>query len=219
MKRRRVGILISGRGSNMEALIRATRADDYPAQIAVVISNRPDALGLAAATALGANTFCIDHETFTSKDAFEAVLENRLVSSGVELIACAGFMRIFSAGFVDRWQGRIINIHPSLLPSYPGLDTHARVIADGVRIHGCTVHFMTAAVDAGPIIAQSALPVLPEETAEALAQRVLRLEHELYPLVLRWLAAGDVALKDGRVVYRFAIGNAARLLSPLRLAD
>jgi phosphoribosylglycinamide formyltransferase-1 len=219
MKRRRVGILISGRGSNMEALIRAARADDYPAQIAIVVSNRPDAPGLAAAAALGANTLCIDHGIFTSKEAFEATLEKQLVSNDVELIACAGFMRIFSAGFVSRWQGRIINIHPSLLPSYPGLDTHARVIADGVRIHGCTVHFMTAAVDAGPIIAQSALSVLPGDTAEALAQRVLRLEHELYALVLRWLAAGDVELKDGRVAYGFAAGDAARLLSPLRLAD
>ncbi|MGH6875071.1 MAG: phosphoribosylglycinamide formyltransferase, partial [Aestuariivirgaceae bacterium] len=190
MRRRRVGILISGRGSNMEALIRAAEAKDYPAEIATVISNRPDAAGLKTAQSHGIEASCIDHKTCAGREAFEAKLEEQLLSKGVELIACAGFMRILSEAVVMRWPGRMINIHPSLLPSYPGLDTHARALADGVKLHGCTVHFVSGAVDAGPIIAQSALPVLPGDTAEGLAQRVLRLEHELYPLVLGWLAAG-----------------------------
>jgi phosphoribosylglycinamide formyltransferase-1 len=216
MSRKRVGILISGRGSNMEALVRAARAKDYPAEVATVISSRPDAAGLKAAQSHGVEAMCIDHKTYAGRDAFEAKLEEQLRAKGVDLVACAGFMRIFSAAFAMRWQGRMINIHPSLLPSYPGLDTHVRALADGVRLHGCTVHFVSGAVDAGPIIAQSALPVMPEDTAGDLARRVLRLEHELYPLVLGWLAAGEVSLKDGRVAYGFAVRDQARLLAPTR---
>jgi phosphoribosylglycinamide formyltransferase-1 len=215
MRRRRVGILISGRGSNMEALIRAAADQDYPAEIATVISNRPHAAGLKTAQARGIDAVCIDHKTCAGREAFEARLEEQLKSKGVDLIACAGFMRIFSDAFVMRRQGRMVNIHPSLLPSYPGLDTHARALADGAKLHGCTVHFVSSAVDAGPIIAQSALPVLPDDTADELARRVLRLEHELYPMVLAWLAAGEVSLKDGRVVYRFAVKDQARLLAPM----
>jgi phosphoribosylglycinamide formyltransferase-1 len=219
MRRRRVGILISGRGSNMEALIRAAKAKDYPAEVTTVISNRPDAAGLKTAQTHGIETMCIDHKTCAGREAFEAKLEEQLLSRGVDLIACAGFMRIFSEAFATRWQGRMVNIHPSLLPSYPGLDTHACALADGVRLHGCTVHFVSSAVDAGPIIAQSALTVLPADTADSLARRVLKLEHELYPLALEWVAAGEVSLKGGRVAYSFAVKDQTRLLAPKRSAE
>jgi phosphoribosylglycinamide formyltransferase 1 len=219
MRRGRVGILISGRGSNMEALIHAAAAKDYPAEVATVISNRPDAVGLKRAQALGIEALCIDHKTCAGREAFEGRLEEQLKLKDVDLIACAGFMRIFSEAFATRWQGRIVNIHPSLLPSYRGLDTHARALADGVKLHGCTVHFVSGAVDAGPIIAQSALAVLPEDNADELARRVLRLEHELYPMALGWLAAGEVSLKGGRVAYGFAVKDQARLVAPMRSAD
>jgi len=219
MRRQRVGVLISGRGSNMEALIRAAAEKDYPAEVATVISDRPDAAGLETAQAQGVEAMCIDPKACAGREAFEASLQEQLQSKGVELIACAGFMRIFSDGFAMRWHGRMVNIHPSLLPSYRGLDTHARALADGVKLHGCTVHFVSGAVDAGPIIAQSALPVLPEDTADELARRVLRLEHELYPMVLSWLASGAVSLKDGRVAYRFAVKDQTRLLSPMSSAE
>ena len=219
MRRRRVGILISGRGSNMEALIRAAKAKDYPAEVATVISNRPDAVGLKRAQAHGIEALCIDHKTCAGREAFEAKLEDQLLSRGVDLVACAGFMRIFSDAFATRWRGRIVNIHPSLLPSYRGLDTHARALADGVKLHGCTVHFVSGPVDAGPIIAQSALTVLPADTADTLARRVLTLEHELYPMVLGWLAAGEVSLKDGLVAYDFAVKDQTRLLAPMRSAE
>jgi phosphoribosylglycinamide formyltransferase 1 len=219
MRRRRVGILISGRGSNMEALIRAAKAKDYPAEVTTVISNRPDAAGLKTAQTHGIETMCIDHKTCAGREAFEAKLEEQLLSRGVDLIACAGFMRIFSEAFATRWQDRMVNIHPSLLPSYPGLDTHARALADGVRLHGCTVHFVSSAVDAGPIIAQSALTVLPADTADSLARRVLKLEHELYPLALGWVAAREVWLKGGRVAYSFAVKDQTRLLAPMRSAE
>jgi len=219
MRRRRVSILISGGGSNMDALIRAAADKDYPAEVATVISNRPQAAGLERAQAQGIDARCIDHKTCAGREAFEARLEEQLKSKGVDLIACAGFMRIFSDGFATRWQGRMVNIHPSLLPSYPGLDTHARALADGVKLHGCTVHFVSGAVDAGPIIAQSVLTVLPDDTEDELARRVLRLEHELYPMVLAWLAAGEVSLKEGRVVYGFAVKDQARLVAPVRSAE
>jgi phosphoribosylglycinamide formyltransferase 1 len=219
MRRQRVGILISGRGSNMDALIRAAADKDYPAEVATVISNRPHAAGLKRAQSQGIDALCIDHKTCSGREAFEAKLEEQLKSKGVDIIACAGFMRIFSDAFATRWQGRIVNIHPSLLPSYPGLETHARALADGVALHGCTVHFVSGAVDAGPIIAQSALPVLPDDTADELARRVLRLEHELYPMVLAWLAAGEISLENGRVAYGFAVKDQARLLAPMRSAE
>jgi phosphoribosylglycinamide formyltransferase-1 len=219
MRRRRVGILISGRGSNMEALIHAAAATDYPAEVAIVISSRPDAAGLKRAQALGIDALCIDHKTCAGREAFESRLEEQLKLKDADLIACAGFMRIFSEAFAARWQGRMVNIHPSLLPSYRGLDTHARALADGVKLHGCTVHFVSGAVDAGPIIAQSALTVLPGDNADELARRVLRLEHELYPMALGWLAAGKVSLNEGRVAYGFAVKDQARLVAPMRSAD
>jgi phosphoribosylglycinamide formyltransferase-1 len=202
-ERARVAIFISGRGSNMEALIRAAQDPFYPALIALVVSNRPEAPGLTIAESLGVETVRLDHTSFTDKRAFEDALDRHCRTRGIDLIACAGFMRLMSVEFVEGWRGRMVNIHPSLLPNYPGLNTHERALADGIRIHGCTVHFVSADVDAGPIIAQAAVPVHPDDTAELLAQRVLGQEHRLYPMALDWLASGKVKLAQDRVIYGF----------------
>ena len=192
MARRRVAILISGRGSNMAALIEAARDPDYPAEIVLVISNRPEAGGLARAAAAGIATAVVDHTAFASKAAFEAALDARLAEASAEIVCLAGFMRLLSPGFVERWRDRLLNIHPSLLPAFPGLDTHARAIAAGAKVHGCTVHFVRAAMDDGPIIAQAEVPVLPGDTPELLAARVLVAEHQLYPGALAEVAAGKI---------------------------
>ena len=184
--KKRVAILISGRGSNMAALIDAARADDYPAHIALVISNRPDAPGLAIAHHHGIATQTIDHRPFHGdRPAFDQALDEALNAAKPDMICLAGFMRIFTGEFVEKWQGKLINIHPSLLPAYPGLNTHARVLAAGENKHGCTVHYVTEGVDAGPIIAQHSIDVLPHDTPETLAARVLIEEHKLYPKALR----------------------------------
>ena len=192
MARRRVAILISGRGSNMAALIEAARHPDYPAEIVLVISNRLEAEGLARAAAAGIATAVVDHTSFAGKPAFEAALNARLAEAGAEIVCLAGFMRLLSPGFVERWRDRLLNIHPSLLPAFPGLDTHARAIAAGAKVHGCTVHFVRAAMDDGPIIAQAEVPVLPGDTPELLAARVLVAEHQLYPGALAEVAAGKI---------------------------
>jgi phosphoribosylglycinamide formyltransferase-1 len=191
-RRRPTAVLISGRGSNMQALVNACRADDYPAEISLVLSNRADAAGLAWAAERGIRTAVVDHKAFASRDAFDQRIGEVLDEAGIELVALAGFMRLMTAGFVDSWRGRMINIHPSLLPAFKGLDTHARALAAGVRIAGCTVHFVTAEMDEGPIIAQAAVPVLAGDDAERLAARVLSAEHRLYPAALRWVAAGAI---------------------------
>jgi phosphoribosylglycinamide formyltransferase-1 len=196
--RTRVAVLISGRGSNMAALLAAAGQPDYPAEIVLVVSNRPDAAGLAAAA--GVPTAVVDHKAYGGKPAFEAALHAELTARRIDLVCLAGFMRVLSADFVARWPGGILNIHPSLLPSFPGLDSHARALAAGVRIHGCTVHLVAAEVDAGPIIAQAAVPVLAGDTPDALAARVLAAEHRLYPHALALLASGAARLADGRVV-------------------
>ena len=191
---RRVAILISGSGSNMVALIRSMTGD-HPARPVVVLSNDPGAGGLARARELGVPTEAVDHRTFgKDRERFEADLHARLARVGVDLICLAGFMRILTPGFVGRWEGRMLNIHPSLLPKYPGLDTHARALAAGDAEHGATVHEVTAALDAGPILGQARLDIRPGDTAEGLAARVLPLEHRLYPAVLRRFAAGDRTL-------------------------
>jgi phosphoribosylglycinamide formyltransferase-1 len=213
-RRLRVAVLISGRGSNMAALIEAARQPDYPAEIVAVISNRPDAAGLATAQAAGVATAVIDHKSYRGKPAFEAALDAALERHAIELVCLAGFMRVLSADFVARRPGGILNIHPSLLPSFPGLDTHARALAAGVRIHGCTVHFVEAEVDGGPIIAQAAVPVLGSDTADTLAERVLAAEHRLYPHALGLVAAGAARLAGGRVLTADAAAGPA-LLSPL----
>jgi phosphoribosylglycinamide formyltransferase-1 len=208
--RARVAVLISGRGSNMAALLAAARQEGYPAEIVAVISNRLDAAGLATAAAAGVATAVVDHKAHAGKPAFEAALQAELARHGVDYICLAGFMRVLSADFVQRWSGRILNIHPSLLPSFPGLDSHARALAAGVRIHGCTVHLVEAEVDAGPIIAQAAVPVLGDDTPDSLAARVLAAEHRLYPHALALVATGAARLVDGRV----AIERTSREVPP-----
>ena len=212
--RRRVGVLISGRGSNMMALVEAARRPDYPAEIALVLSNRPDAAGLAWARGQGIAAQAIDHKAYASRDAFDAALDAALKEARIELVACAGFMRLMTAPFVTRWAGRMINIHPSLLPLYPGLQTHARALADGVRIAGCTVHFVVPEMDAGPIIAQGAVPVVDGDTPETLADRILAVEHQLYPHALSMVASGAAQQEGGRVKITGPINQSGRLISP-----
>ncbi len=212
--RRRVGILISGRGSNMMSLVAAARAADYPAEIVCVVSNRPQAAGLAWAREQGIAAHAVDHKAYATREAFEDALHAVLEAEGVELVVLAGFMRLMRSTFVARWAGRMINIHPSLLPLYPGLHTHARALADGVRIAGCTVHYVVAEVDAGPIIAQGAVPVVDGDTPGSLAERILRVEHDIYPQALALVASGTARLEDGRVRILTAVNQASRLISP-----
>src|SRR5262245_46106910 len=199
MAKLRVGILISGRGSNMAALIAAAKAPDYPAEIACVVSNVATAPGVKLAQDAGVPTATISHKGFPDRESFDRAVSAELEKHGVGLVALAGFMRIQSPWFPERWQGRMLNIHPSLLPAFPGLHVQQQAIDAGVRISGCTVHFVTADLDAGPIIAQAAVPVLAGDDADSLAARILRQEHRLYPEVVRWFAEGRIALSDGRV--------------------
>jgi phosphoribosylglycinamide formyltransferase-1 len=184
MKKVRTGVLISGRGSNMQALVEAARAPGYPAEIICVISNRSDAKGLEFAAENGIATKVIDHKAFATREEFEGALDSYLQNRGIELIACAGFMRILTPRFVAKWEGRILNIHPSLLPAYKGLHTHERALAEGVKLHGCTVHLMTAELDDGPIVAKAQVPVFDSDTPEILSARVLAEEHRIYPEAL-----------------------------------
>ena len=199
--KRRVGILISGRGSNMMSLIAAAHAAEYPAEIACVVSNRPEAEGLFKAAGERVPTRSIDHTQFADREAFEAELDATLRSFGVDLVACAGFMRLMTAGFVERWRDRMLNIHPSLLPAFRGLDTHARALAAGVKLAGCTVHIVRPEVDSGPILAQAAVPVLDGDTVESLGARVLEAEHRLYPHALSLVASGEIRIAGERVLY------------------
>jgi len=192
--RRRVGILISGRGSNMTALLDGARAENYPAEIALVLSNRPDAAGLARAVAAGIATAVIDHKNFgRDRAAHEAAIDAALRAAEIEIICLAGYMRLLTPFLVGAWAGKMLNIHPSLLPAFPGLNTHARALASGVKLHGCTVHLVTDVMDEGPILAQAAVPVLPGDTEDTLAARVLAQEHLLYPAALAAFAAGRPA--------------------------
>ena len=200
--RKRVAILISGRGSNMQALVEAARAPDYPAEIALVVSNRPEAPGLAWAKDEGLPTLALDHTRYESRAHFEGQLQSVLDLAKIDLVALAGFMRLMTADFVDRWRSRMINIHPSLLPAFKGLDTHEQALAAGVRISGCTVHFVVAEMDAGPIIGQAAVPVIGTDTAETLAARVLAAEHRLYPRMLALLAQGQVQMAETGIVWQ-----------------
>lgn len=199
MTRRRVAILISGRGSNMTALIEAARAEDYPAEIAHIVSNRPDAKGLAEAAAKGIATAIVDHRDFPTREGFETALDAKLAAAGVELICLAGFMRLFTASFVERWRGRMLNIHPSLLPAFKGLDTHARALKAGVKTHGCTVHFVAPDMDSGPIVMQATVPVLEGDDVGKLAARVLEQEHRIYPAALKLLAENKLRIVGDRV--------------------
>jgi phosphoribosylglycinamide formyltransferase 1 len=214
--KRRVGILISGRGSNMAALIQAAAAQDYPAQIALVVSNRADAPGLERAKQAGVKTLVIESKPFgKDRAAFEAALQAALGAHGIELICLAGFMRLFTADFVERWLGKMLNIHPSLLPSFPGLDPHGQALRAGVKISGATVHFVIAATDAGPILMQGAVAVSDHDTTETLSERVLEVEHHIYPEALRLLATGAVRLDDGICRTEAGAGSGNFLISPL----
>jgi phosphoribosylglycinamide formyltransferase 1 len=189
--KRRVAVLISGRGSNMEALVRAARHEAYPAEIVLVLSNRPNAPGLALARDAGIATRAIDHRQFGGdRAAHEAEINAALSATAVEIVCLAGYMRLLTPLLIDAWRGRMLNIHPSLLPAFPGLHTHARALAAGVKLHGCTVHLVTEQMDEGPILAQAAVPVLDGETEDDLADRVLRQEHVIYPAALAAFASG-----------------------------
>lgn len=192
-----VAVLISGRGSNLGALLDAAARPGYPARIALVVANRPDAGGLALAADRRIPAQCIDHRPFgRDRAAHEAAIHTALQQHGIGLVCLAGYMRLFTPYFVGRWAGRMLNIHPSLLPAFPGLHPHAQALAAGVKLHGCTVHLVTEAMDSGPILAQAAVPVLPGDTEERLAARVLAQEHRLYPLALRLLAGGETGVPD-----------------------
>lgn len=199
--KKRVAVLISGRGSNMTALIAAATGPAFPATIALVLSNRPDAAGLALAAEANIPTAIVDHKPHgKDREAFERVLDETLRAAGIDIVCLAGFMRVLTPWFVERWTGRMLNIHPSLLPAFRGLDTHARALAEGVRLHGCTVHFVVPELDAGPAIMQAAVPVVPGDTPTSLAARVLTQEHRIYPAALALVASGAVALDaDGRI--------------------
>jgi formyltetrahydrofolate-dependent phosphoribosylglycinamide formyltransferase len=191
VNRKRLGILISGRGSNMEALLKAAADPAWPAEAAVVISNKPGAGGLAVADSLGIKAFAVDHKPYgKDREAFERDLDQFLRREDVELIALAGFMRVLTPWFVNAWEGKLLNIHPSLLPKYPGVDTHERALAAGDAVHGCSVHFVTAGVDEGPVIGRAEVDVKPGDTADTLAARVLKAEHLLYPRCVAAVAAG-----------------------------
>ncbi|MEI7610708.1 MAG: phosphoribosylglycinamide formyltransferase [Rhodospirillaceae bacterium] len=198
MARLRVGVLISGRGSNLQALIEATSDPAYPAEIALVVANQPDAGGLQRARSVGIRTEIINHRAFNAKQGFEASIDAALRGAKVELVCLAGFMRILTPWFVERWRDRLINIHPSLLPAFKGLDTHERVLATGARFTGCTVHFVRPDVDDGPIVVQAAVPVMPGDTPDTLSARVLGAEHHCYPLAVRLIAEGRVRLREER---------------------
>jgi phosphoribosylglycinamide formyltransferase-1 len=205
--RQRTAVLLSGRGSNLSALLAAAAGPGYPARITLVLSNVPDAPGLGIAAAAGVPALAIDHRPFgRDRAAHEAAMLRALEEEGIELICLAGYMRRLSPLLVGRYAGRMLNIHPSLLPAFPGLDTHARALAAGVKLHGCTVHLVTEALDEGPIVAQAAVPVLPGDTPDSLAARVLRQEHRIYPLALALLARGEAGV---------AADAAAALCNPL----
>jgi len=197
----RTAVLISGRGSNLAALIAATRAPDYPAEIVLVVSNVEGAPGLAIAREAGIRSVVIPHLDFSSREAFDDRIDIALREAGVELVCEAGFMRIHSHGFVRKWEGRMINIHPSLLPSFPGIRVHQQALDAGVRISGCTVHFIVPELDSGPIVAQAAVPVHVGDTKATLSARVLEAEHRLYPEALRMVAEGRVKLEGGKAVF------------------
>jgi phosphoribosylglycinamide formyltransferase 1 len=213
--KRRVAILISGRGSNMAALIEAAKAKDFPAEIAVVIANRADAGGLDRARTSGVATELIESKPFgKDRAAFETVLEQKLKQHRVELICLGGFMRLFTAEFVQRWYGRMLNIHPSLLPSFPGLDPHGQALKAGVKISGATVHFVIPETDAGPIVMQGAVPVRDDDTSEALSERILTIEHRIYPEALRLLASGRLRLEGDLCKIEGGGGGGDSLISP-----
>ncbi len=214
MARLRLGVLISGHGSNLQALIDANLKRDFGAEVALVVSNQSDAYGLARARDAGLAAALISHRDYRTRDEFDAALDDALNAEGVELVCLAGFMRVLGTGFVERWKNRLINIHPSLLPAFKGLDVHRRVIAAGVRLSGCTVHYVRAEIDNGPIIVQGAVPVLAGDTAETLEARVHEIEHQCYPLAVDLIAKGRVQI-EGECVRLLDVRDArGRLINP-----
>jgi phosphoribosylglycinamide formyltransferase-1 len=208
MSRKRTAILISGRGSNMTALIEAARDASYPAEIVLVVSNRPNAAGLQRAAEAGIATAVVDHKTYAKdREAFERTLQDVLQRHRIEIVCLAGFMRILTAWFVAQWPNRMLNIHPALLPAFKGLDTHRRAIEAGEKEHGATVHFVVPEMDSGPIIAQGRVPVMPGDTEASLAARVLAVEHRIYPLALKLVASDRVRVEDGRCVIADEVGD------------
>ncbi len=199
MARTRVGVLISGRGSNLQALLDATQDPVFPAEITLVLSNKAGALGLERARKMDVETGFIDHTLYESRKDFEQDVDARLVQAGVELVCLAGFMRILTPWFVEKWRDRLINIHPSLLPAFKGVHTHDRALEAGVRVHGCTVHYVRPEMDEGPIIGQAAAPVLPGDTPDTLSERVLRAERKLYPACLKLVASSGARVSAERV--------------------
>jgi phosphoribosylglycinamide formyltransferase-1 len=197
--KKRVAILISGRGSNMMSLVEAARAAEYPAEIVAIISSRPDAPGLAWAKSQGLPARAIDHKAYPSREAFDDAIHAALAEARVDYVALAGFMRIQSAGFVAKWLGRQLNIHPSLLPLFKGLHPHQQALDAGVKLSGCTVHYVTEEMDSGPIVAQAAVPVLDDDTSASLAERILKAEHKLYPQALALVASGRAKIEGSRV--------------------
>jgi len=208
---KRIVILISGRGSNMEAIVKTCAAEGWPARVAAVVSNRPDAAGLAFAQAHGIATAAVDHKAFADRDAFDEALGDVIDSHTPDVVVLPGFMRILTAGFVNRFSGRLINIHPSLLPAFPGLHTHRRAIEAGCKVAGATVHFVTAELDHGPIIAQAVVPVLPGDTEATLSARVLVQEHAMYPQAVRWIVEDALTVGAGGIVTR--AGGASQLFT------
>ncbi|MDT7836312.1 phosphoribosylglycinamide formyltransferase [Aquabacterium sp. OR-4] len=207
---KRIVILISGRGSNMEAIVQRCAAEGWPAHVAAVIANKPEASGLGFAAALGIATAVVDHRAHASRDAFDAALAQAIDAHAPDLVVLAGFMRILGDAFVQRYAGRLLNVHPSLLPAFAGLHTHRRAIEAGCKLAGATVHFVTPTLDHGPIVAQAAVPVRPDDSPETLAARVLAVEHVIYPQAVRWFVSGELSIaEDGVVRHR---GGADQLL-------
>jgi len=214
MAKAKIAVLISGRGSNLQALIDACADPDYPGDIALVISNRPKAPGLDLAGKAGIRREVINHKDFESREEFEAAITDALKTAKVDFVCLAGFMRVLTASFASDWRGRLINIHPSLLPSFDGLHVHERMIDAGVKLAGCTVHFVSAEVDSGPIIGQAAVPVLPGDDADKLAARILHEEHRLYPACLRLLIEGKARLVGATVTYDDSVVASGALINP-----
>ena len=211
----KIAVLVSGRGSNLQALIDAARQPGYPARIMCVIANNPDAGGLERARASGIPALVVSHRDFSTREAFEQALDAELVERDVQLVCLAGFMRLLTPWFVDRWRDRLINIHPSLLPAFPGLDTHQKAIDYGVKFAGCTIHFVRAEMDHGPIIMQAAVPVLPEDTEEELAARILVAEHRMYPEAVQLIAENRVNIIDEKVFVAGVASPSEAVLNPV----
>jgi phosphoribosylglycinamide formyltransferase-1 len=213
MVKKKVGVLVSGRGSNLQALLDAAADPAFPAEITLVISNIPGVYALERAAKAGVPTLVIPHKKFASREEFDAAMDAALRAAGIDIVCLAGFMRLLSKGFVEGWLGRMINIHPALLPSFKGLHTHERALEAGVKLHGCTVHLVTPELDDGPILVQAAVPVLPGDTADTLAARVLEQEHQAYPLALRLVAEGKVTIDGPRAVV--AATGGGTLINPI----